>query len=132
MVGKIPILGYFDKLNTVIADTLHMLNYLEHNNSVMDNFSDPITTYCIKTFGMMDIETGEESLFYNLDDVREKRYFYCINDEQLKNDGDLFDTINQQAISKEEEFSKVMFGIYSSQYKDNYCYFVYSSPHIQK
>jgi hypothetical protein len=24
-----------------------------------------------------------------------------------------------------------MFGVYPSQYKDNYCYVVYSSPHIQ-
>ena len=81
---------------------------------------------------MMDIKSGDESLFYNLDEVRDKRYYYYMNDEQLKTDGELFDKITQQAENKIEELAKTMFGVYSSQYKDNVCYVIHSSPHIQK
>ena len=131
MVGKIPIVGYYDKLNTVIADTIHMLNYLDHIEGSMDNFMDMPTTYCMKTIGLMDIDTGVENLFYDLDEVRDKRYYYSINEEQLNNDGDLFDSINQQVEESITDLTKAMFGVYPSQYKENYCYVVYSSPHIQ-
>jgi hypothetical protein len=131
MVGKIPIVGYYDKLNEVIADTVHMLNYLDHNDSVMDTFNDTYPTYCIKTVGIMDINKGTENLFYDLDDIRDKRYYYYINDEQLKSDGELFDSITEQIEDKITDLAKAMFGVYPSQYKDNYCYVVYSSPHIQ-
>lgn len=132
LVGKIPIIGYYEKLNETIANVIHMLNYFDHNDSIMDNFSDPYTTYCIKTIGMMDIKSGDESLFYNLDEVRDKRYYYYMNEEQLKTDGELFDNITKQAENKLEELAKAMFGVYSSQYKDNVCYVIHSSPHIQK
>ena len=131
MVGKIPIVGYYDKLNTVIADTFHMLNYLDHIEGAMDTFMDMPPTYSIKTIGLMDMQSGTENLFYNLDEVRDKRYYYSINEEQLNNDGDLFDSINEQIEKKITDLAKAMFGVYSSQYKDNYCYVVYSSPHIQ-
>jgi hypothetical protein len=131
MVGKIPIVGYYDKLNTVIADTIHMLNYLDHIEGSMDTFMDMPTTYCMKTIGLMDIDTGVENLFYDLDEVRDKRYYYSINEEQLNNDGDLFDSINQQVEESITDITKAMFGVYPSQYKENYCYVVYSSPHIQ-
>ena len=131
MVGKIPIVGYYDKLNTVIADTIHMLNYLDHIEGSMDTFMDMPTTYCMKTIGLMDIDTGVENLFYDLDEVRDKRYYYSINEQQLNNDGDLFDSINQQVEESITDITKAMFGVYPSQYKENYCYVVYSSPHIQ-
>jgi len=131
MVGKIPIVGYYDKLNTVIADTIHMLNYLDHIEGSMDTFMDMPTTYCMKTIGLMDIDTGVENLFYDLDEVRDKRYYYSINEEQLNNDSDLFDSINQQVEESITDLTKAMFGVYPSQYKENYCYVVYSSPHIQ-
>jgi ABC-type nitrate/sulfonate/bicarbonate transport system substrate-binding protein len=85
----------------------------------------------IKTIGIMDINKGTENLFYVLDDVRDKRYYYYINDEQLKSDGELFDSITEQIEDKITDLAKAMFGVYPSQYKDNYCYVVYSSPHIQ-
>jgi hypothetical protein len=131
MVGKIPIVGYYDKLNTVIADTFHMLNYLDHIEGAMDTFSDMPITYCLKTIGLIDMKSGTESLFYDLDEVRDKRYYYSINEQQLNNDGDLFDSINEQIEKKITDLAKVMFGVYSSQYKDNYCYVVHSSPNIQ-
>ena len=132
MVGKIPIIGYYDKLNTVIADTIHMINFLDHNNPVLGNELESLPTYCINTIGIMDVDSGNESLFFDLDECREKRYYYCINDKQLQTDGDLFDKITNQMEDKTEEFVKNSFGVYSTSFDKNYCYIVKKSPHIQR
>ena len=132
MVGKIPIIGYYDKLNTVIADTIHMINFLDHNDPVLGNELESLPTYCINTIGIMDVDNGNESLFFNLDECREKRYYYCINDKQLQTDGDLFDKITNQMEDKTKEFVKNSFGVYSTSFDKNYCYIVKKSPHIQR
>ena len=132
MVGKIPIIGYYDKLNTVIADTIHMINFLDHNDPVLGNELESLPTYCINTIGIMDVDSGNESLFFDLDECREKRYYYCINDKQLQTDGDLFDKITNQMEDKIEEFVKNSFGVYSTSFDKNYCYIVKKSPHIQR
>ena len=132
MVGKIPIIGYYDKLNTVIADTIHMINFLDHNNPVLGNELESLPTYCINTIGIMDVDSGNESLFFDLDECREKRYYYCINDKQLQTDGDLFDKITNQMEDKTKEFVKNSFGVYSTSFDKNYCYIVKKSPHIQR
>ena len=132
MVGKIPIVGYYDKLNTVIADTIHMINFLDHNDPVLGNELESLPTYCINTIGIMDVDNGNESLFFDLDECREKRYYYCINDKQLQTDGDLFDKITNQMEDKTEEFVKNSFGVYSTSFDKNYCYIVKKSPHIQR
>ncbi len=80
----------------------------------------------------MSFDDGEENKLFLLDNVREKRYYYCINDNKLNTDGELFDTINKQIDSKIEENCSIMFGVYSSNYDVNYCYVVYKSPYIQK
>jgi len=132
MVGKIPIVGYYDKLNTVIADTIHMINFLDHNDPVLGNELESLPTYCINTIGIMDVDNGNESLFFDLDKCREKRYYYCIKDKQLQTDGDLFDKITNQMEDKTEEFVKNSFGVYSTSFDKNYCYIVKKSPHIQR
>lgn len=132
MVGKIPIIGYYDKLNTVIADTIHMINFLDHNDPVLGNELESLPTYCINTIGIMDVDSGNESLFFDLDECREKRYYYCINDKQLQTDGDLFDKITNQMEDKTKEFVKNSFGVYSTSFDKNYCYIVKKSPHIQR
>ena len=132
MVGKIPIVGYYDKLNTVVADTIHMINFLDHNEPVLGNELESLPTYCINTIGIMEVDNGNESLFFDLDECREKRYYYCINDKQLQTDGDLFDKITNQMEDKTEEFVKNSFGVYSTSFDKNYCYIVKKSPHIQR
>lgn len=132
MVGKIPIVGYYEKLNSVIADTIHMINFFDHNDAVMGSDSESYETYCINTLGMMDFSTEKESMFYDLDGVREKRYYYSINEKQLQTDGELLDIVNEQLENKTEEFVKITFGVYSTSFDKNYCYVVKKSPHIQR
>jgi hypothetical protein len=131
-IGKVPLTQVKDKLHTHICSNIHMINFLDNNEPVMSNYQETPVTYCINTIGLMNFDDGEENKFFMLDNVREKRYYYCINDKQLNTDGELFDTISNQIDSKIEENCSIMFGVYSSNYDVNYCYVVYKSPYIQK
>jgi len=131
-VGKIPIIGYYDKLNTVIVDTIHMINFFDHNEPIIGNEVEFLPTYCINSIGIMNADTGVENMFFNLDECREKRYYYSIDEKQLETDGDLFDALSNQMESKSEEFVKNSFGVYSNSFGKNYCYLIKKSPHIQR
>jgi hypothetical protein len=131
-VGKIPIIGYYDKLNSVIVDTIHMINFFDHNEAIIGNELESLPTYCINSIGIMNADTGVESMFFNLDECREKRYYYSINNKQLQTDGELFEKLSDQMENKSEEFVKNSFGVYSNSFDKNYCYIVKKSPHIQR
>jgi len=132
IMGKVPITVFYDKLYEYISSTIHMINFLDNSEPIMSSLKESPPTYCLNTIGVMDLKSGIESWFYPLDQVRETRYYYCINKEQLNTDGDLLDLINEQINSKIQENVSMMLGIFPSGYQQNYCYIVSKSPHIQK
>ena len=89
ILGDVPIIGFYDRLNELIVPTMHMVNVLRHGDSIMDNISPPHDISRIVSYGLVDFETGEESLFFDLDNVREKVYYYAINEEKLREEGDM-------------------------------------------
>lgn len=132
LVGKVPLTQIQNKFSETLCSTIHMINFLDHNEPVMSNYQETPTTYCLNTIGIMKFDDGEENKLYELDNIREKRYYYCINEKQLDTDGELFDLINNQINSKIEENTNIMYGVYPTQFDQNYCYVVYKSPYIQK
>ena len=132
IMGKVPITVFYDNLYEYIMSTIHMINYFDNNEPVMSNFKESPPTFCLNTIGIMDISTNTESLFYPVDNVRETRYYYFINGNQLNTDGDLHDLIDKQINSKVQENMSIMFGIYQSNFSESYCYIVTKSPYIQK
>lgn len=132
MIGKVPVIGYYDKVYETISDTLHMINYFDHVEPVFGVEIENYPTYCINTFGIMDIKTSKENILFDLQDVREARYYYSINNTQLQTDGELVEKINNQLDTKFEDNLKNTFGIYSTTFEQNTCYVVKKSPYIQK
>lgn len=133
ILGEVPIRGYYDHLNSLIVSTMHMINVYKNSNTEMDTFSTNIESARIATFGVVDVDTGEEKLFYSLDTPREKMYYYAINEERLKNDGSLFKKITNQVREKTtDERMKVSYGIYATNYEENYAYSVACASFIQE
>lgn len=132
MIGKVPLTQVQTKFSETLSSTIHMINFLDHNEPIMSNYQETPPTYCLNTIGIMKFEDAEENRLYPLDNIRERRYYYCINEQQLNTDGELFDLINKQIDSKIEENTSIMYGVYPTQFEQNYCYVVYKSPHIQK
>ena len=133
ILGEVPIIGYWDKLNDIIVSTIHMINVFKNSLPVMGRLEEPGTTYRIGTFGLFDEEKSEEKMFFSLDNTRELCYIYSINDKRLKSEGTLFKRITSQIKQKsKQENLTVSYGIYPTTYDQDYTYCLAYTPVIQQ
>lgn len=131
-LGNVPVVGYFDKINEIIVSTFHMMNVYNHIDSVTDTFYEPYKTARISTFGLANVDDETTKLFFPLDNIREMRYYYAINKKNLETDGNLFKKIKQQVKAKSQEGIKSSYGVYSTEYEENYCYTMCYSSSVQR
>jgi len=131
LLGDVPIIGFYDKLNELVVPTMHMVNVLQHSDSVMDNISPPHNISRVASYGLVDFRTGKESLFFNLDNVREKVYYYAINEKKLREQGDLHKRVVAQ-VKTNAKNTKTTYGIYPTQYDEDYVYCVAYSSIVQE
>jgi hypothetical protein len=132
VIGDVPIIGYYDKLNEVIVSTLHMINVCKNQEPVLGGLEEPGETRRISTFGIYDFEKDEEKLFFSLDKTRESCYIYCVGNKRLREDGSLHKTIVSQMTGKiTDETKTVSYGVFPTSYKTDYGYLLAHSPIIQ-
>jgi len=131
IVGKVALKDRETKQYEVIATSYYMKNMFDNIQPVLDKTVDSPITYSIKTFGIMDLDSGEEKFFYPLDEIREKRYSYYINKEKLDSDVDLSDHIEHQISSKFVENLKVSYAVYESPLEQSSVFIEVKTPHIQ-
>ena len=126
VIGEVPVFGYYDKLNDLIASTLHMVNLYNHQSPVHSTSFEPSEIARVSTFGVVDSESGEEKLFFLLDTPSEKCYYYAINQKTLETDGTLMKKIinNINNNTKDEDNVKTAFRIHSTSYEQDYAYIV--------
>tara|TARA_R100000008_G_scaffold81476_1_gene64748 strand:+ start:422 stop:1249 length:828 start_codon:yes stop_codon:yes gene_type:complete len=121
IVGGIPVMQYYNKINEVIVSAIHMINIFNHTDSITDTFSEPYETARISTFGLIDVKKNEEKAFFLLDNVREKQYYYAIETGRLNTDEKLHKKITDHMASQE---AKSSYGIFSTDYENDYGYFI--------
>ena len=133
IIGNVPIVGYYDKLNEVISYTMHMLNVFKNTPPVMNTFSEPIDFVRISTIGALDDEQKKENLFFPLDNIRERVYYHGVPEDLLKSDGNLLKNITEQVKNSSENGKiKTSFGIFSTEYEQRYCFTEVHTSFIQK
>ena len=132
ILGNVPIIGYNSKINELLVSTIHMINVFKNSEPVMGKIEDPAEASRIATFGISDIEGNEEKSFFSLDRTKEKCYIYSINEERLKTEGDLREkivsTVKEQS---ETEDLKVSFGVFPTNYEQDYCYILNYTSIVQ-
>jgi hypothetical protein len=131
ILGDLPIIGFYDSLNELMVPTMHMINVLQRGDSVMDNISPPHDISRIMAYGLVDFESGEEKMFFDLANVREKVYYYAINEEKLKTQGDIHKRVIAQ-VKENAKNTKTTYGIYPTQYDEDYVYCVAYSSIVQE
>ncbi len=132
ILGDVPIMGYFDKLNDFIVSTMHMINVFKNAEPVMGGLRNPTGSRRISTLGIYDMEKDEEKLFFSLDTKRETCYIYCVGEKRLREDGALHKNIVTQMKGKtNDETVDVSFGVFSTTYNNDYGYILAHSPNIQ-
>ena len=132
ILGDVPIIGYINKINELLISTVHMINVFRNSDPVMGGIEDPQEASRIATFGISDIEGNEEKSFFSLDRAKERCYIYSINEERLKTDGDLRKKIVSHVKEQSEaEDLKVSFGVFPTNYQQDYCYILNYTSIIQ-
>ena len=61
ILGEVPIIGYYDKLNELIVWVFHMLNVLKNSKPVMGKITETKLTSRVTTIGTVDFENSEEN-----------------------------------------------------------------------
>lgn len=131
IIGKVSLKDRETKLHETVATAYYMKNMFDNIESVLDKTIESPATFSIKTFGVMDLQSGEEKFFYPLDEIREKRYSYYISKTKLDSDVDLSDHIEHQISSKFKENLKVSYAVYESPLEQSSVYIEIKTPYIQ-
>lgn len=131
IIGKVALKDRETKLYESIAFAYYMKNMFDNIEPVIDKTTDSPITYSIKTFGVMDLSSGEEKFFYPLDEIREKSYSYYINKAKLDSDVDLSDHIEHQIGSKFKENLKVSYAVYESPLEQSSVFIEVKTPYVQ-
>ena len=123
ILGSLSIIEYQDKINTLIADSFHMLNYLKNSSSIMGNISSQHEINRLSTLGIYDISEGTERYFFDIENVREKHFYFAFHEQALSEEKDLLNKISEQ-IKKagQPEFTTVSYDITATTYEKNFAY----------
>lgn len=130
LAGSTNVFDYYNQINHVFTSTYYMMDVFKNTKAITSTFKRPKESCRISTIGLSSVE-GEEQLFYPFQQGVEMVYYYGINEEKLKTEENLFRTLTNKVKSKITEEQKVSFGIYPTQYENDYVYVEVFSPKIQ-
>ena len=129
--GDVAVKGYFDELNNTIVSTHHMINIFNNTESVFENKSDTEDHVRISTYGVVDPDTGEERLFFPLENITDKTYYIAVNKEVLE-DKTFFKELKENMKKKaEQQDIGVSYVINETEYEESYVYVVAHSDEPQ-
>lgn len=113
--GKLPIKNYYENLNSFTSYVYHMVNVFTRSTALMSSTSGQRREHLrIYTVGTFDIEKNEEKLFFPLDNIENRCYYYAIKDERLEKDENLLETIRNQIKSNTSSTSTCSYSVHSS------------------
>jgi len=131
LVGEISVFDYFRKISEVFCDSYHMIQTFKNTKPIMSTFSQIKESCRIKTIGVSNLSC-ENKLFFPFKNEVEVVYYFGVNEEKLKKEGNLFRELIANIKNKISEDKKIYFGIYPTKYEDDYIYVEHYSPKIQE
>ncbi len=131
LAGSTNVFDYYHQINNVFTSTYYMMDVFKNTKPITSTFKRPKESCRITTIGLSTLD-GNDKMFFPCNQEVEVVYYYGINEEKLKTEENLFRTITNKVKSRITEETKVSFGIYPTQYEDDYIYVEYFSPKIQQ
>ena len=122
ILPAVSIKKYYDNLNEAIVSTLHMINIYNHNDSVVDTFSPPPIGTRISTFGFVSPQKNEDNMFFSLDNITDIVYYYTYSQTKLEEGSKLFSEIKKSIKEKMTKDVRVTYGIFETNYDQDYVY----------
>jgi len=108
-----------------------MMDVFKNSKPITSTFSRPHESCRISTIGLGSLEK-DDLLFFPINQEVEVVYYFGINEEKLRSEGNLLRTITDKVKQRITAGTRVSFGIYPTQYEDDYIYVEYFSPKIQQ
>jgi len=130
VVGAIPLSQYYQKINSVISSTFHMLNVYKNLPANFSNFLESDDISRISTIGVGTIEKMADQLFFPLKFTSEKNYYFAISQKQLDEDPNLLSNIKRR-VKQNDPTIRTGFGVYPTPYDQNYIYILANTKIIQ-
>ena len=131
MLGDLPVIGFYQQLNTLFFHTFKNVRALEHKEALIDNSTPPKEVSRIRTIGLYDLEQNTEKLFFNLDNIDDKIYHFLINENRLKSDGKLFKSIKEKMREKVVDNVKISYTIHPTTLEQDQCFVAAYTKRIQ-
>jgi hypothetical protein len=132
LLGGIPLKEYYRKINEMLVSTFHMINTYNHLKPLENTFCTPPCGARISTFGYYDEETGEEKMFFPLDNTSDVVYYYAYSKRSLEDNVDLMKNIRSKMKEKKDLNIRPSYGIYETSYEQDYVYCLSHTSIIQK
>lgn len=123
--------NYFDKMNELICYTYHMLNVFQRTEPVLDNLVKSPSHFKISTIGLVDFETGRENMFFPLDEVSNKCYYYAISSDVMEKDYRILKKVNKQIKDNLDEEFEPSYQIHSTNYDTNFAFAEFWTSEVQ-
>ena len=109
-----------------------MLNIFINSEPLMSTFEKPLESARISTLGIFNLENNEEKLLFPLIFPRERLYYYAIGNERLETERGLYKKILSLVKERTDgDKVKCSYGIYPTEYEDDYVYSITHSSFIQ-
>ena len=132
IVSGIEIDNYWDPINQLIGDTLHMINVLHNTEPLLKSNNQVPDPAVIKTLSVIDFENKKEEMFYNLEYPRAKNFYLALRESFLKNNKSLLSEVREFTEEQQEEQCDCAYAIYKTDYDQNYVYGVHHASLIQE
>jgi hypothetical protein len=131
LAGTTNVFDYYAQINRVFTNSYYMMDVFKNTKPITSTFKRPKESCRITTIGLGSLEK-DDLMFFPCRQEVEVVYYYGINEEKLKTEDNLFRTIANKVKSRITDETRVSFGIYPTQYEDDYIYVEYFSPKIQQ
>ena len=132
VIPSVSVKNYYDNLNEAVVSSFHMINVFNHIDSVTDTFGELPAGTRISTIGFVDPKKNLDKMFFSLDSVTDMVYYYAYNKMKLEAENSLFGEIRNSLKRKMKPGIRVSYGIFETDYDEDYIYCVNHTCVIQK
>jgi len=116
-LGEVSLINYYDVIKQTISSTIQMVDFFQNTKPVIETRGEESSLTRIGTYGIIDFDKGSESLFFPLDNIMRKHYYYGINSEDLKSDGSLIKRIREQVKSLKGKDTIATYSVHETTYE---------------
>ena len=109
-----------------------MINYLSNSESVIGNITVPKEINRISTLAIYNLEKNEEKPFFDLENSREKHFYFAFSKHALEKEKGMLKKIKEQVKKAAESDSiSVSYDITATTYEENFAYVISHTNFIQ-